>query len=100
MGVMTIAIFNICGVSVTKYVSSLARSIVDVTRTVMVWIVGLIVTTTYYDGDPSKSLFHWENTKAGAIVVEAIGFILLVTGNMTYNEIIIFPFAKPPGNNS
>lgn len=64
-GVFTIALFNISGVSVTKYVSALARldvyfyiiyrSIVDVTRTVIVWIVGLIVTFTVPDS-------NWENT--------------------------------------
>jgi len=44
LGVLTIACFNVCGVSVTKYVSCLARSVVDVSRTVIVWGVGLGVT--------------------------------------------------------
>lgn len=47
LGVFTIAVFNICGVSVTKHISSLARSIVDVTRTVVVWVVSIVVTETY-----------------------------------------------------
>jgi len=41
---LTIAIFNASGVAVTKYMSSLMRSILDVTRTLLVWIIGLGIT--------------------------------------------------------
>ena len=87
----TIAIFNVCGVNVTKHVSSLARSVVDVSRTVIVWIIGIILTAT-----TSSKYYKWENLNAGAIVVEAVGFVILVLGNCIYNKIIILPFAKPP----
>jgi hypothetical protein len=60
------------------------RSVVDVTRTVIVWAVGLIVTFT--------SANNWENTLWYAILVELIGFILLVLGNLVYNKIITLPF--------
>ncbi|CAM6005525.1 unnamed protein product [Sphagnum balticum] len=46
LGVFSIATFNVTGVTVTKYINSLARSICDVTRTVLVWIVGILVTVT------------------------------------------------------
>jgi hypothetical protein len=46
LGVLSIATFNITGVTVTKYINALARSICDVTRTILVWIVGIIVTVT------------------------------------------------------
>lgn len=46
LGVFSIMIFNVCGVSVTKYISALARSICDVTRTLLIWIVGIIITVT------------------------------------------------------
>ncbi len=36
----------------------------------------------------------WENLKIGAILVEAVGFIILVSGNMIYNEIIELPWLK------
>jgi hypothetical protein len=35
---------------------------------------------------------NWELLKPGAIVIEAVGFIILVTGNLIYNEIIVLPF--------
>lgn len=53
LGIFTIATFNICGVNVTKHISSLARSIVDVTRTLIVWIVAIVVTETYGENNPN-----------------------------------------------
>jgi hypothetical protein len=46
LGIFSIATFNVTGVTVTKYINALARSICDVTRTVIVWIVGILVTVT------------------------------------------------------
>lgn len=92
LGVGTIAVFNICGVNVTKHISSLARSVIDVSRTLLVWIVALIVSFTQSVGSP----FHWENTRWQAILLELVGFVVLVFGNLVYNEIIVLPFAKPP----
>jgi len=46
LGVFSILTFNTSGVSVTKYINALARSICDVSRTVLIWIVGIIVTVT------------------------------------------------------
>lgn len=93
-GVFTIAIFNICGVSVTKHISSLARSIVDVTRTVIVWIISIIITKTY---GVNNEFWRWEIVEIGPILVELLGFVILVCGNLIYNKIIILPFAKIPG---
>lgn len=90
LGVFTIALFNICGVNVTKHISSLARSIVDVTRTILVWIGSIIITKTY--GSDNEN-FDWELTGMGAILMELLGFIILVVGNLVYNKIIILPFA-------
>lgn len=46
LGVLTIAIFNVCGVNVTKHISALTRSIADVSRTLLVWIASIIITKT------------------------------------------------------
>jgi len=89
LGIFTIAAFNVFGVTVTKKVSSLARSVVDVTRTLLVWIIGLIFSWTSLKGRE-----NWENSAWGAIGVEFVGFIILVGGNLIYNEIIKLPFGK------
>ncbi|CAD8069359.1 unnamed protein product [Paramecium sonneborni] len=85
LGIFTIATFNICGVSVTKYVSSLARSLVDVSRTLIIWAVSLAITWI----DPESK---WENTRWEAIILELIGFCILVTGNLIYNGTIKLRF--------
>lgn len=51
LGIFTIATFNVCGVNVTKNISSLARSLIDVTRTVLVWGGSIIVTLTAGSGN-------------------------------------------------
>jgi len=46
LGVLTIAVFNVCGVNVTKHINALTRSIADVSRTLLVWIASLAITLT------------------------------------------------------
>jgi hypothetical protein len=76
----TIAFFNASGVAVTKYLSSIVRSILDVSRVAIVWGVGLFLPL------PSrKGKGHWETFD----VLELFGFFVLVLGNFIYNEIII-----------
>lgn len=89
MGIFSIATFNICGVTVTKYINALARSIGDVTRTVLVWIIGIIITLT---AGANKPNFKWELINAGAILVELLGFLVLVGGNLIYNRIVKLGF--------
>lgn len=77
---------------VTKYISALARSIADVSRTLLVWIVSLIITFTAGNGptDTNKR-YKWENTNWRAIIIELVGFVILVCGNLIYNKIVILP---------
>lgn len=82
LGIFSIATFNITGVTVTKYINALARSIGDVTRTILVWGIGLIVTATAGATHPN---FKWELINGGAIALELIGFVILVGGNLVYN---------------
>ena len=91
LGIFSIATFNICGVTVTKYINALARSIGDVTRTVLVWAIGILVTVT---AGVTRPNLQWELTNAGAILVELLGFIILVTGNLIYNKVIKLPFLE------
>ena len=63
------------------------RSITDVTRTIVIWGVGLIVTFSVKDSD-------WENDKWSAILIELAGFSLLVLGNFIFSRIIVLPFLE------
>ena len=88
MGIISIACFNITGVTITKYINALARSVADVARTIIVWVVGIIVTVTLGKNYPN---YNWELINGWAIFVELIGFLVLVSGNLVYNEIIKIP---------
>jgi len=86
------ATFNVTGVTVTKYINALARSIADATRTVAVWIIGIIITVTAGVNRPN---YRWEMTSAGAILMQLAGFVVLIFGNLIYNRIIKLPQMRP-----
>lgn len=44
--VIGILVFNVAGVTVTKYINALARAIANMTKSIIVWMLGLIVTVT------------------------------------------------------
>lgn len=92
LGVFSIATFNVTGVTVTKYINALARSICDVTRTVLVWIVGILVTVS---AGANKPNYKWELIDGGAISIQLLGFLVLIAGNLVYNRIIKIPFLEP-----
>lgn len=87
----SMGMLNVTGVTVTKYINALARSIADATRTVLVWIIGISITLTAGVSHPN---YVWELTSAGAILVQLVGFIILITGNLIYNKIIVPPCFK------
>ena len=43
-GIITIAVYNFGGVSITKMFDALTRSLLNVTKTAAIWIVGIIIT--------------------------------------------------------
>lgn len=56
LGVFSILTFNTSGVTVTKYINALARSICDVSRTVLIWIIGIVITVTV---GTSQDVYKW-----------------------------------------
>jgi hypothetical protein len=80
LGIFSIALYNLCGVNVTKHVSAVARTVIDVARTVVIWLVGLAVT--------EWTSRKWENMTWKANLVELVGYLILVFGNLVYNNMI------------
>jgi hypothetical protein len=97
LGIFSIATFNVTGVTVTKYINALARSICDVTRTVIVWIVGIIITISAGSQKPN---YKWELIDGAAISLQLLGFLVLISGNLVYNKIIKIPFLMPKEESS
>lgn len=81
LGVLSICMFNLFGISITKNISALSRAVVDACRTCAVWAFGLAVTISY----PGNPFWHWENTNWKAILVEFCGFCILFSGSAIYN---------------
>ena len=77
--VVSIALYNIVGINLTKLVSSTARAVVDTVRTVFIWAFFLFFTPV----KGTKEEFH---------ILQFIGFIFLVCGTLVYNEIVTIPF--------
>ena len=71
--IVSISCFNATGVSITKYASAAQRSTVDTSRTLLIWLVSLLI---------GWEKFYWQ---------ELIGFFLLAGGTMVYNEIWVLP---------
>ena len=79
--IVSIALYNIVGINLTKLVSSTARAVVDTVRTVFIWLFFLIW------GPVPGTKEHFYPLQLG-------GFILLVFGTLVYNEIITIPWFK------
>lgn len=72
--ICSISLFNVFGISTTKYASSAQRSTIDTSRTVLIWGCSI--------------WFLGEDFQPWAIA----GFVLLVAGTLIYNEIVELPF--------
>jgi Nucleotide-sugar transporter. len=70
---VSVSLFNWTGISTTKYAGSLARSTIDTSRTLLVWLASM--------------LLGWEEF----IWPQLIGFFFLGLGTMVYNEVIVIP---------
>ncbi len=81
---VSIALFNQCGMAVSKYLSSLHRTLIDSLRATVVWGVQLLM---YYGFHSTAYGVAWTNNSW----LQLLGFILLVFGTLIYNEVIAYP---------
>jgi len=70
LNMFSLGFFNFCGMSVTKHISSLARAILLISTTVLIWVYDLA-----FVGEPFYPF-------------QLVGFIVLVVGNLIYQRII------------
>ena len=78
--VLSIASFNFSGLTISKNVSSTARTIVDTLRTIVIWLFFL---TMPFLPEETKETFSW---------LQLLGFFILILGSLIYNEILVIPF--------
>lgn len=67
---ISIASFNFCGISLTHELSATARSTIDTCRTLMVWLLALVM--------------GWESFH----LLQFIGFVILVFGTLCFNGVL------------
>lgn len=77
--ICSIGVFNFVGISISKLLTSAARSVIDTIRTILVWLFFLF---------PIVSECNREKFQ----VLQLIGFIFLILGTIIYKEILTVPF--------
>ncbi|EER15063.1 conserved hypothetical protein [Perkinsus marinus ATCC 50983] len=83
--IVSILVFNICGVMVTAEASAMHHTFLDASRTIVIWLVSVLM---YYAapgnglGEPLTK-YSW---------VQAVGFVLLVYGQLVYDQAVRLPF--------
>jgi len=79
----SIAFFNFFGLSLTRYLSTVHRTLIDACRTVTVWLFQVIL---FYVGLPNagEQLGYYS-------IIQLTGFLFLVTGTIIYNEVLKIP---------
>ena len=79
---LSIAFYNFFGLSVTKYLTCVHRTLIDACRTIVVWAFELILHACDDRYGESWTRYSW---------IQVIGFVLLILGTLFYNSIIKFP---------
>jgi len=88
--VISIALFNIFGLNISKYLSAVHRTLIDTCRTVFVWAVQVLLLLI----DPVTFAKVGEPLTMYSLL-QLGGFVLLIFGTLVYNKIIKLPcFAR------
>merc|ERR1712224_926367 len=74
---------NICCLAITKRISAVTRCLVDSCRTLVVWLVSLVL---FYSGHEA-----WGSPWTSYSWLQATGFVLLVLGTLIYNSVVQVP---------
>jgi len=74
--IFSIAFFNFSGVTVTQRASCVARSTIDVSRTIIIWGVELMLGWNHFN------------------TLQLAGFVMLAAGTLVYNRIVVIPIAS------
>jgi hypothetical protein len=90
IGIISIAIYNLNGLKITKLFDALTRSLLNVTKTSVVWIVGIIITISASGNNDLKL----ESLNIGVNLVKAVGFSTIIFGTLIYNKLILKKYFK------
>lgn len=77
----SIAFYNFFGLSITKTLTAVHRTLLDACRTIIVWVASLFI---YYAVDETFGE-QWSHSYG---VIQVDGFLLLLIGTVMYNQLI------------
>jgi hypothetical protein len=84
-------VFNLYGVKITKLFDALTRSLLGVTKTSIVWVIGIVIT---WIGKDNKAL-HIESLNLGVNLMKGAGFCFIIVGTLAYNGLIWKRYLEP-----
>jgi len=79
-GILSIAVFNFCGITIVKEISGTTRMVLDSGRTLVIWVFSLAVA--------------WQPFGYKSFLLQLAGFVLLVTGMFIYNDLVFAPLLR------
>lgn len=91
LGLTSIGVYNFNGLKITKMFDALTRSLLNITKTAAIWVVGIAI-TLIANGDPD---FKIESLDVGVNLVKAVGFAVIITGTLIYNKLIFKKYFAP-----
>lgn len=96
VGISTLSAYNLNGVRITKLFDALTRSLLNITKTSVIWIIGIIITISVGD-NPDYQL---ESKNVAVNLVKGAGFSVIILGTLIYNNLILQKyFAYKPVEN-
>lgn len=87
---VAIPVYNFYGVTITKVYDSLTRSLLNVCRTGLLWLFGLVLTACVQ----TDSYYRIEDLSLQVNFVKMIGFVCIVLGTLVYNKVVLRDFLR------
>lgn len=78
--ILTIEVYNLNGIKITKLIDSLTRALLTGMKTISVWVIGIFLTVL--------GSFDVESTSAVVNFIKIIGFVCIVVGTLIYNKLL------------
>ena len=89
VGVITVGAYNLNGVRITKMIDALTRSLLNITKTSIIWMAGIILTFALNNDD-----YRLESRSVWVNLVKAGGFCCIIVGTLIYNQLIFKKYFK------
>lgn len=90
-GLLALGVYNLNGLRITKLFDALTRSLLGITKTSLVWIIGIVISEI---GKNSKA-YQIESLDVDANLVKALGFCVIILGTLIYNKLIFKQYFEP-----